>query len=111
MAAAELVVTTPGATTCSEARIVGRGLVLLDVLPGHGRENLQHQLEMGNAWACDADPSGVTKTVLTALDCLPLTPPESPYKAGEWEKAVVTALSELELGNAHATAPRQVGSG
>jgi processive 1,2-diacylglycerol beta-glucosyltransferase len=98
MAASDLVVTTPGATTCSEARIVGRGLVLLDVLPGHGRENLQHQLEMGNAWACDADPSGVTSRVLTALSCLPPIPPESPYKAGEWEKALATALTELELG-------------
>jgi UDP-N-acetylglucosamine:LPS N-acetylglucosamine transferase len=106
MAAADLVVTTPGATTCSEARIVGRGLVLLDVLPGHGRENLQHQLEVGNAWACDADPSGVVPSVLTALDCLPLTPPESPYKAGEWEKAVATALTELELGTTQTSRDR-----
>jgi processive 1,2-diacylglycerol beta-glucosyltransferase len=107
MAAADLVVTTPGATTCSEARIVGRGLVLLDVLPGHGRENLQHQLEMGNAWACDAEPSRVISRVMSSLGSLPQIPPESPYKAGEWEKALATALTELELG----TPPSQVGSG
>lgn len=46
MAASDLVVTTPG-TTSSEARAVGRPLVLLDVVPGHGRENLQHELELG----------------------------------------------------------------
>jgi processive 1,2-diacylglycerol beta-glucosyltransferase len=110
MAAADLVVTTPGATTCSEARIVGRGLVLLDVLPGHGRENLQHQLEMGNAWACDAEPSRVISRVMSSLGCLPQTPPESPYKAGEWEKALATALTELELGTPPArSAPVELG--
>ena len=98
MTAADVVVSTPGATTCSEARVVGRTLVLLDVLPGHGRENLQQQLDMGNASACDAGPSSVTASVLAALDCLPLTPPASPYKAGDWEKALATALNELAPG-------------
>jgi processive 1,2-diacylglycerol beta-glucosyltransferase len=98
MAAADVVVSTPGATTCSEARVVGRSLVLLDVLPGHGRENLQQQLDMGNASACDARPSSVTASVLAALDRLPVTPPASPYKAGEWEKALAIALSDVEAG-------------
>ena len=98
MAAADVVVSTPGATTCSEARVVGRRLVLLDVLPGHGRENLQQQLDMGNASACDAAPSSVTASVLAALDCLTLTPPASPGQAGEWEKALATALGELASG-------------
>jgi UDP-N-acetylglucosamine:LPS N-acetylglucosamine transferase len=98
MAAADVVVSTPGATTCSEALVVGRTLVLLDVLPGHGRENLQQQLDMGHASACDAGPSSVTASVLAALDCRPLTPPASPYRAGEWEKALVTVLNELEPG-------------
>ena len=47
MAAADLVLTTPGATTCSEARVVNRPLLLLDVMPGHGRDNMQHELELG----------------------------------------------------------------
>lgn len=38
MAAADLVVCLPGATTCSEARVVGRPLLLLDVMPGHGHD-------------------------------------------------------------------------
>jgi processive 1,2-diacylglycerol beta-glucosyltransferase len=95
MAAADVVISTPGATTCSEARVVGRRLVLLDVLPGHGRENLQQQLDMGNASACDAAPSSVTTSVLAALDCVPLALPASPSKAGEWETALGTALGEL----------------
>jgi processive 1,2-diacylglycerol beta-glucosyltransferase len=108
MAAADVVVSTPGATTCSEARVVGRSLVLLDVLPGHGRENLQQQLEMGNASACDGRPSSVTASVLAALDCLPPTPLASPNKAGEWEKALVGALSELEPGpDCAMSAPRR----
>src|SRR5215813_8894367 len=41
MIACDVVVTLPGATTCGEARAVGRRLVLLDAMPGHGRENLQ----------------------------------------------------------------------
>jgi processive 1,2-diacylglycerol beta-glucosyltransferase len=66
MAAADLVVTTPG-MTCAEARSVGRGLVLLDVVPGHGRENLAHELEAGGAAVCDADPHAVAATVAACL--------------------------------------------
>jgi UDP-N-acetylglucosamine:LPS N-acetylglucosamine transferase len=49
MSASDLVVTLPGALTCGEARAVGRGLMLLTAMPGHGRENLQHELELGGA--------------------------------------------------------------
>jgi UDP-N-acetylglucosamine:LPS N-acetylglucosamine transferase len=67
MAAADLVLTTPGATTCSEARVVGRPLMLLDVMPGHGRDNIQHELEMGHADVCDPDPARLIDCVLEAL--------------------------------------------
>jgi UDP-N-acetylglucosamine:LPS N-acetylglucosamine transferase len=46
MAAADIVVTSPG-QTCHEARVVGRPLVLLDIVPGHGRENLLLELAEG----------------------------------------------------------------
>ena len=46
MAASDVVVTSSG-DTCREARTLGRGIVLLDVVPGHGRENLMHELELG----------------------------------------------------------------
>ena len=52
MAAADVVIALPGAATCAEARVVGRRLLLLDVMPGHGRDNLLHELEQGNAEAC-----------------------------------------------------------
>lgn len=97
MAAADLVITTPGATTCSEARVVGRGLVILDVLPGHGRENLQHELEQGNAYACGPSPADVPDVVLAALADVrrPLDTVVRP--AGEWQLAFGEALGALGL--------------
>lgn len=68
MAASDLVVTTPGASTCSEARVVGRPLMLLDVMPGHGRENVQHELELGEADVCDPHPRRLVDCVLGALE-------------------------------------------
>lgn len=68
MAAADVVLTTPGATTCSEARVLDRPLVLLDVVPGHGRDNIQHELELGDAEVCDPDPGRLTASVLAVLD-------------------------------------------
>lgn len=66
MAAADLVVTTAG-MTCHEARAVGRGLVLLDVVPGHGRENLAHELELGAAAVAQAEARSVVSAVDEAL--------------------------------------------
>lgn len=71
MAAADAVMTTPGATTCSEARMMGRPLVLLDVMPGHGRDNIQHELEMGRAAVCDPDPHRLAACVSAVLDRWP----------------------------------------
>lgn len=68
MAAADAVIALPGATTCSEARVVGRPLLLLDLMPGHGRDNLQHELELGDAWVCDATAAGVTAGALALLE-------------------------------------------
>ncbi|MGH8987736.1 MAG: hypothetical protein ACRDXC_03945 [Acidimicrobiales bacterium] len=68
MAASDLVVTTPGASTCSEARVVGRPLMLLDVMPGHGRDNVQHELELGEADVCDPHPRRLVDCVLGAID-------------------------------------------
>jgi UDP-N-acetylglucosamine:LPS N-acetylglucosamine transferase len=66
MAASDLVVTTAG-ITCREARAVGRGLVLLDVVPGHGRENLAHELEQGQAAVTQAEPRSLVRTVSICL--------------------------------------------
>ena len=93
MIACDVVVTLPGATTCGEARAVGRRLVLLDAMPGHGRENLQHELELGGADACNPRPSDLTASVLAALDRAADPPPGLP--AGEWDRAFAAALASI----------------
>ena len=67
MSAADLVITSSG-DTCSEARTVGRPLLLLDVVQGHGRDNLQHELELGDAMVTSAGAADVTRSALAALD-------------------------------------------
>jgi UDP-N-acetylglucosamine:LPS N-acetylglucosamine transferase len=95
MAAADVVLALPGANTCSEARVVGRDLLLLDVMPGHGRDNLLHELELSRAHACVPTPSGVTASVLAlrddAADCR--ARPASP--APPWEPAFVAAMQRI----------------
>jgi processive 1,2-diacylglycerol beta-glucosyltransferase len=96
MAAADLVVALPGATTCSEARVVGRPLLLLDLMPGHGRDNLQHELELGGAHVCMATPSGVTASVL-ALRAELGPALLDPYEAPRWEPAFQAALLQIGI--------------
>lgn len=67
MAASDVVVTSSG-DTCREARVVGRRMVLLDVVPGHGRENLMHELELGDAAVCLPTPASVVGNVRRFLD-------------------------------------------
>ena len=96
MAAADLVMALTGATTCSEARVVGRHLLLLDVMPGHGRDNLLHELELGRAHACVPTPRGVTASVLALRDeGIGQEPPAPP--APRWEPAYVAALQRIGL--------------
>jgi processive 1,2-diacylglycerol beta-glucosyltransferase len=66
MAASDVVVSSSG-DTCREARVVGRSLLLLDVVPGHGRENLQHELELGQAWVTSPDPLALVASVEAVL--------------------------------------------
>jgi processive 1,2-diacylglycerol beta-glucosyltransferase len=94
MAASDVVVSLPGANTCAEARVVGRHLLLLDVMPGHGRDNLSHELELGGAHSCVCTPGGVTASVLALRDdasrrLLPLDP------APRWEPAFAAALRRI----------------
>jgi UDP-N-acetylglucosamine:LPS N-acetylglucosamine transferase len=77
MTASDLVVTTSG-DTCAEARAIGRDLLLLDVVPGHGRDNLQHELELGHAAVTSADPELVRAAVLSLLENRELRMPYDP---------------------------------
>jgi UDP-N-acetylglucosamine:LPS N-acetylglucosamine transferase len=99
MAAADVVVALPGATTCGEARAVGRQLLLLDVMPGHGRDNLQHELELGAAQVCMSTPRGVTASALALRDQargLALRAGSAP-RWPRFEPAFVAALQRVGL--------------
>jgi UDP-N-acetylglucosamine:LPS N-acetylglucosamine transferase len=96
MAAADLVIALPGAATCAEARVVGRRLLLLDVMPGHGRDNLLHELERGGAGVCGPAAADVAASALAMLDDdnddggeVPRTP--------RWEPAFAAALKRVGL--------------
>jgi processive 1,2-diacylglycerol beta-glucosyltransferase len=96
MSAADVVVALPGANTCAEARVVGRDLLLLDVMPGHGRDNLLHELELGGAHACVPTARGVTVSVLALREDAGARPhPVPPVPC--WEPAYVAALQEIGL--------------
>jgi processive 1,2-diacylglycerol beta-glucosyltransferase len=94
MAAADLIVALPGATTCSEARVVGRQLLLLDVMPGHGRDNLLHELELGRAHVAQPTARGLTESALAVRDEVMSTPgPGTPPP--RWEPAYAAALRQI----------------
>jgi processive 1,2-diacylglycerol beta-glucosyltransferase len=96
MIASDLVVTLPGALTCGEARAAGRRLMLLDAMPGHGRENLQHELELGGAAACNPRPPDIVTSVLAALDRPgPAGPARLP---GDWDRAFAAAMAGIGVG-------------
>lgn len=96
MAAADAVITTSG-DTCSEARVIGRHLLLLDVVPGHGRENLQHELERGSADVVPLEPEGLHRAVLAVLDGLDRPPEHAVQTAAAWEHAFDAALQRIGL--------------
>ncbi len=105
MAAADLVVALPGATTCSEARVVGRQLLLLDVMPGHGRDNLLHELELGRAHVAQPTARGLTESALAVRDEVMTTPgPATPPP--RWEPAYAAALGQIGV-DLHPLAPAQ----
>jgi processive 1,2-diacylglycerol beta-glucosyltransferase len=98
MAAADVVVALPGATTCSEARVVGRQLLLLDVMPGHGRDNLLHELELGDAHVCVPTPEGVTASALALREVTGRPAPEpDAVVSARWEPAFTEALQQIGL--------------
>jgi len=92
MSAADLVITSSG-DTCSEARTVGRPLLLLDVVQGHGRDNLQHELELGDAMVTSAEARDVMRCALAALDRAKPAPAAPVRSAEGWESAFSAAVS------------------
>jgi processive 1,2-diacylglycerol beta-glucosyltransferase len=96
MAASDLVITSSG-DTCTEARTVGRPLLLLDVVPGHGRDNLQHELELGDAAVTTGRPDDVLRSTIAALEQLKPPPVGATRSAGAWQHAFGAALDTLGL--------------
>ena len=95
MSAADLVVTSSG-DTCTEARTVGRALLLLDVVPGHGRDNLQHELELGEAGVTSANPGAVVRSALAMLDRIKPAAEVGPTRTmAAWETAFTSALESI----------------
>jgi len=96
MAAADVVITSSG-DTCSEARVIGRHLLLLDVVPGHGRENLQQELERGSADVAPAEPDRFRRSVLACLDQVKPPTARIAQTPAAWERAFEAALVEIGL--------------
>jgi processive 1,2-diacylglycerol beta-glucosyltransferase len=95
MAAADLVVTSSGSDTCIEARTVGRPLLLLDIVQGHGRDNLQHELELGDAAVTSARTADVVRNTLAALDRVKPAQQGPVRSLAEWEAAFLSALATI----------------
>ena len=94
MAASDVVVSASG-DTCREARVVGRSLLLLDVVPGHGRENLQHELELGGAWMAPTDPGALVEAVDGVLRDPAHHAVRSVASASAWEAELLEALGSV----------------
>lgn len=94
MAASDLVITSSG-DTCTEARTVGRPLLLIDVVQGHGRDNLQHELELGDAAVSSGNAVHVVRATLAALDQAK-PPPAGPTRSlADTERALAAALETI----------------
>jgi processive 1,2-diacylglycerol beta-glucosyltransferase len=96
MAASDVVITSSG-DTCSEARVIGRRLLLLDVVPGHGRENLQHELERGDADVAPASPEGLLTALLASLARTSAPTRRVAQTAQAWEAGFEQALRTVGL--------------
>jgi processive 1,2-diacylglycerol beta-glucosyltransferase len=94
MAAADLVITSSGGT-CMEARTVGRPLLLLDLVAGHGRDNLQHELALGDAAVTSGRPGEVVKAAMAFLDRIKPAPAGPTRSLAEWEDLFRAALETI----------------
>ena len=96
MSAADVVITSAG-DTCTEARVIGRHLLLLDVVPGHGRENLQHELERGQADVVPTDPIALRRAVVACFERLTPPLPGVAQTPDAWDQAFGAALAQVGL--------------
>ncbi len=94
MAAADMVVTTPG-SSCMEARTVGRPLLLLDLVQGHGRDDLLYELELGDASVTSKRPADVVRSALASLERIKPAPAGPTRSLADWEDKLRIALETV----------------
>ncbi|HUC55939.1 MAG TPA: glycosyltransferase [Streptosporangiaceae bacterium] len=94
MAAADLVITSPGGT-CMEARTVGRPLLLLDLVQGHGRDNLQQELQFGDAAVTSKRPVEVARAARAYLQRIKPPAVEPTRSLADWEERFRLALETI----------------
>ncbi len=94
MAASDLVITSPGGT-CMEARTVGRPLLLLDLVQGHGRDNLQHELQFGDAAVTSKRPAEVVRATCAYLQRIKPPAVEPSRSLADWEERFRLALESV----------------
>ena len=96
MAASDLVITSSG-DTCTEARVIGRPLLLLDVVQGHGRDNLQHELAVGDAAVTSSRPADVVRAALVYLQRIKPPAGEPTRSLADWEERFRLALESIAI--------------
>lgn len=94
MAASDLVIAIPGGT-CAEARTVGRPLLLLDLVQGHGRDDLLYELELGDASVSSKRPSEVVRSALACLERIKPAPAGPTRSLADWEDKLKIALESV----------------
>jgi hypothetical protein len=75
--------------------------LLLDVMPGHGRDNLLHELELGGAEVCGPAPADVAAAALALLDKVPRPAASSTVSTPRWEPAFEAAFRQIGLNLGH----------
>jgi processive 1,2-diacylglycerol beta-glucosyltransferase len=96
ISAADVVVSGSG-QTCKEVHAVGRRLVVLDVVPGHGRENLLHEVTTTTATAASPHPGSVLGAVENSLKSDEQPEPWPVKSPEEWNAKFRAALGPLGI--------------
>jgi hypothetical protein len=65
---------------------------------GHGRDNLQHELELGDADVASSRPADLARCALAALERVKPPPPGAARTPAAWETAFTMALEDIGLG-------------
>jgi processive 1,2-diacylglycerol beta-glucosyltransferase len=64
---------------------------------GHGRDNLQHELELGDADVASSRPAEMVRCALAALDRVKPPAPGAARSPATWETAFTLALEDIGL--------------